>query len=109
MLAEHLFADDDVHSMARPVEPALARVVTELLEEQRVADQQELVESEPNCSINASAISSRTLVVATVIRSDAKPTPIGRQLIARVVRSKIPNAASSARSMNWPLAAASSC
>ena len=31
-------------------------------------------------------MSSRTLVVATVMHSDEKPTPIGRQLMASVDR-----------------------
>ena len=51
-------------------------------------------------------MSSRTLVVATVIRADENTTPIGRQLIASVFRATIPNASSKARSMNRAPAAA---
>ena len=51
-------------------------------------------------------MSSRTLVVATVMRSEENPTPIGRQLTASVVRLATPNASSSAASMARPPAAA---
>jgi hypothetical protein len=41
-------------------------------------------------------MSSRTLVVATVMHCDVKPTPIGKQLIASVDRDATSNASSSA-------------
>ena len=52
-------------------------------------------------------MSSRTLVVATVMHPDETPTPIGRQLIVSVLLDRTAKAASSAASTNAPLPAAS--
>ena len=48
------------------------------------------------CAEGAMAMSSRTLVVATVAVADENPTPIGRQLMTSVRRCEIENASSRA-------------
>ncbi len=107
VLAEGLLADDGVHAIPPPVQALLGRMVGQPLHEQRIADQQDLFVAVAERLTSATAMSSRTLVVATVMQRDETTTPIGRQLMASVFFDLTPNAASRAASTNAALDAAS--